>query len=233
MRKIFFVFGLVSILIGCEKDEINYDFPITLISTEYRITSEMKLFTKTGQIMDNLIIDKYLASDSLGYFYSRIDTNLQLGAPDTIIYEYQDTVLFSEPGLWGKRIPKNNGSYIYFYLTDTLIGFKFTMQQNSEFKDIISQIGIHKPYYEDFGPSTGFSPSSMYQRVFDAKIAIGSPNKLEFPLLTYRLSRTKDNYRAGLGRTNYNNVFDSNVINLLESGDTLAIQEAKIIYTAL
>jgi hypothetical protein len=232
MRKIISVFGLLTIIFGCEKDEINYNFPITLISTEYKIISELKLFTKTGQIMDNLIIDKYLASNRLGYFYSRIDTNLQLGAPDTIIYEYQDTVLFSEPGLWGKRIPKNNGNYIYFYLTDTLIGNK-TMQQESELKDIINQIGIQKPYFEDYGPSTGLPPFTRFQRVFDAKIAKGSPNKLEFPLLTYLLSRTKDNYRTGFGIKNYNNVFDSNVINLLESGDTLAIQEAKIIYTSL
>jgi hypothetical protein len=231
-KGLIITFGLLLILISCEKEAINYAFPITLISTEYQVTSELKLFTKSGQITDKLIIDNYLALDSQRYFYSCLDTVLILDHYDTLIYLYQDTVLFSEPGLWGKRIPKKEGAYIYFYLTDTLIGYK-TIFQNSELKDIFNQIGLHKPFYEDFGPSIGYPHSRMFQREFNAKIAKGTPVSLEFPLLSYKLTRTNDYYRAGSSRKNYNNIFDINVLNLLESSDTLAIQEAKIIYKAI
>ncbi len=231
MRRVFLVFGLLTLLFGCKKDEIDYNFPIVLISTEYKITSELKLYTKSGQITDDLVISNYLASDTFGMFYSRIDTTLEIIYADTVIYEYHDTVLFSDPGLWGKRIPENTGDYIFFYLTDTLIGFKST-HENSALQNVINQIGIHKPYYGDYPPNF-YPPSTIYQRVYNAKIAKGTPRRLEFPLLTYKLSRVRDNYRAGEGRMNYNNVFDNNVINLLESGDTLAIQEAKIVYKAL
>jgi hypothetical protein len=231
MRRLIYIVGLLLINVSCEKEAPNFNFPITLLPTEYIVTSELKLFTKSGLINDRLIIDNYLAADSLGFFHSKIDTIIKTDSHDTLIYKNQDTVLFSEPGLWGIRTPKKEQNYIYFYLTDTLPSY-MTVEQCSELKDIINQIGIYKPFYKEYG-SDYMDCFLKTLRVYDARLAKGTPNYLEFPLLTYRLTRTKDNYKAGISRKNYNNVFDMNVLNLLESGDTLAIQEAKIIYKAI
>ena len=224
-NSIFFL-GLMFLATGCEKEETKYDYPIKLFSTNFTITSGLKIYTKHGQVTDRSIISKYLAFDNNQYFYSNTDTIIQTNNADTIIFEHRDTVIFSEQGLWGKRVTKQEGRYMYFYLTDTLIGFK---GQDSDLSELINQIGIYKPFYEDIEP-WGDPPS--FQRVFDAKIAKGTPSLLEFPLLAYKIIRNTGRSKIEISRKNYNNIFDSTVIDLLETGDTLSIQESKITFKA-
>jgi hypothetical protein len=225
MKKIYFLFFLI-ISFGCEKEvpEI-FSYPSILISREYKIMTEVKLFTKRGQINDKTVIGNYLNKVAPGIFYQNKDAFVPINKPDTLNYYSTDTVLFSIPGIWGKRVAKQEGSYLFFYMPDTLIGFK-SLQQDSEFKSIINGIGIYKPYYNDL-----HFYGSIYQEVFNAFIARGNPNRLEFPQITYRITRRGNNsYYAGYSSKNYNNVFDPNVLKLLQEGDTLAIQEAKIVY---
>ena len=88
----------------------------------------------------------------------------------------------------------------------------------------------HLNHYRDAcgSPSPGSCP---LQEVYDAFIATGSRQKLEFPLLTYKITRSINSYHIGLARKNYNNLFDNSVINLLQDGDMLTIHTSKIIYT--
>jgi hypothetical protein len=67
--------------------------------------------------------------------------------------------------------------------------------------------------------------------VYDAFIATGSIQQLEFPLLTYKLSRNTNLSHVQVTRGNYNNLFNLSVLSLLQDGDTLAIQTSKTVYS--
>ena len=223
MKKIYLLFLIAAF--GCEKETIEVvNYPAVLVAREYHVLTDVKLFTKTGQITDKAIISSYLKKDTQGYFYKNKDSHVPINKPDTVIYQSKDTVLFSSPGDWGIRVPKQVGDYIHFSMTDTLAGFKSLMEEGPLVK-IIRQIGLFKPYYEDIGPS-----NYGYQRVFSAFVAKGNPRRLEFPELTYLVTRRWDNTYNSVSMKNYNNVLDPDVVNLLRDGDTLAIQEAKIVY---
>lgn len=177
MKKLFYLCLLVTVF-GCEKetnDIINY--PSILVANEYQVLSDVKLFTRKGQITDNTVINSYLAKDTSGIFYQNKTSYFSKPKTDTLLYQTRDTVIFSLPGEWGKRLPKQVGDYIYFCMPDTLIGFK-TLQQEGPFNEIIRQIGLFKPYYEEV------AIGSNYQRVFDAFVAKGNAEKLEFPYIT-------------------------------------------------
>ncbi|RYE27427.1 MAG: hypothetical protein EOP48_34465 [Sphingobacteriales bacterium] len=73
-------------------------------------------------------------------------------------------------------------------------------------------------------------PACTSEWVYDAYVATGTTNRLEFPLLTYKITRRINGIFTGLALQNYNNIFDPTVLSLLQDGDTLAIQTAKRIY---
>jgi hypothetical protein len=222
MKNSILLVGFLLAVSSCSKD--TYDYPVRLISRDCIIVSEVALFTTDGQISDTAVINNYIRKNNL-VFYSKTGTHAPLIRVDTIEYESKDAVQFLGQGFWGKRVPKQVGAYIYFYMQDTIAGYK-TIFQTSVFKDIVNNIGIWKPYYKDLPPSAG----GDLQYVFDAYIAKGNPYRLEFPEITYRITRDIYGIKADMTYSNYNNIFDRSVTEFLLEGDTMAIQEAKIIY---
>ena len=235
MKQLLFSILIILILFSCKKSNSDLLKPSYVVSNYYQVLTYPKLYTNTGEITDRTIIEHYL--NDLGlirihYFYLQADTIIK-AQPDTINFRSGDTVIFSQPGLFGKRIVKQNGLYKYFYMTDTLI-------ENSRYPGdldyIDGNIGVFKPYHENFCNSPAcYSP---YAYVYDAFIASGEWGKLEFPLLTYYMTRNRTvngiKYSfpvSTAAKQNYNNVLDNSVLSLLQDTDTLAIQTLKRVYT--
>jgi hypothetical protein len=223
MKKIVIAIAFIAIVFSCKKNEQYHPM---LVSSKYQVTTYPKMYTKFGELTDKAIIAKYVTTSTDNYFYLNADTIITI-PPDTVTYKTGDTVVFSSNTIWGTRLAIQNGQYTYFYMIDTLIGYK-TIENPLD--NIASKIGTFKPYYRDAcgSPSSGSCP---LQEVYDAFIATGSRQRLEFPLLTYKITRSINSYHTGLARKNYNNTFDNSVSNLLQDGDTLAIQTSKRIYT--
>jgi hypothetical protein len=74
------------------------------------------------------------------------------------------------------------------------------------------------------------SSTCFTQWIYDAYIATGSTDVLELPFLTYKITRSANGSNSGLASKNYNNIFDKTVLNLLQEGDTIAVQSAKYIF---
>jgi hypothetical protein len=227
MKKSLTAIAFLSILISCKKED-QQQYPFMLISSRYQVTSYPKVYTRLGEITNRAVADAYLRlpSRNQNHFYFTADTTISIVFSDTITYLSRDTVLFPHlPREWGTRIPKQQGELIYFYMTDTLPGFKIAENPLSA---IEKEISIFKPYKLDICFNTGICP---YQEVYDAFIATGSLQQLEFPLLTYKLTRNTNRSHAEATRWNYNNLFNLSVLNLLQDGDTLAIQTSKTVYS--
>lgn len=227
IRKSFIPIILIVVVFSCKKsDELLLQYPEKLSLTSHQVLTFPKVYTKYGEITDKTVIENYINTGTPGYFYDNIDTVIVPSA-DTITYKTRDTVLIALPGVFGIRVVKQSGQYIYLYLTDTLLAYK---AMDNVLNNIVNNIGVFKPYYRDGCPS-GFPCS--YQWVYDAFIATGSQQQLEFPLLTYKITRSINGSYNGIARKDYNNVFDNSVLNLLQDGDTLAIQTAKETYVRI
>lgn len=226
MRKSLITVALIVVVFSCKKNDVLLTYPARLSLTRHQVLTHPKVYTKYGEITDKSVIENYINTGTSGYFYDNIDTVI-VPSHDTITYKSSDTVLIALPGAFGIRVVKRNGQYIYLYLTDTLLAYK---AMDNVLNNIANNIGVFKPYYRDGCPS-GFPCS--YQWVYDAFIATGSQQQLDFPLLTYKITRSINGTSSGLARTDYNNVFDNAVLNLLKDGDTLAIQTAKETYVRI
>ena len=150
MKQTLIIITLISVSFFCKK-KVNYpdntDYPARLISTQYQVVTSPKVYTKSGEITDEATIANYINASTTNYFY--MNSNATITAPnDTITYISRDSVVFSTDN-WGTRIAKPNGQYIYFYMSDTLMGYK---RMNNVLNNIAENIGIVKPYYKDACP---------------------------------------------------------------------------------
>jgi hypothetical protein len=234
------VLGVLVVLfsiVGCEKeDSQELSYPYSLVLKDYKLTSEVKLFSKFGEIKNKFVIQHYFAQDKYRnhYFYSNVDTIFKLEYADTLTYKSPDTLLFPEPGLWGKRIFKKVDDYMFFYLTDTLNGAMGSGVRNIDFENVIQNICLYKFYLKNTAfPS--YNGGISASRVYDARIAKGTPYRLEFPSLSYTVTHRPlgRSYASSAGYSNINNIFDSNVLKLLKDGDTLAVQTSLKTYVKI
>ena len=234
MKAKLFSLIFITLLISCEKQEIIFDYPITLISEEIQVLSEIKVYTMNGEIVNTDVINEFIKYDTRDYFFVNSDTIVKIKQHDTITYQDKDTVIFYEHGLQNplnsqiKRTPKKEGDYILFNLIDTLI----VTGSEDYSESILHQIGIFKPYIDCYTVPFYYGGGS-HCKYLNTKVAQGNPNKLEFPNLVIMLRTFQTRSFSFYMQRDFNNIFDKNVINLLEYGDTLAIQEIKTIYAKI
>lgn len=230
----------IIILFSCNKEENQFAFPIVLISTDFKVVSDVRLFTFKGEIKDTSIINKYLSVCDSSVFSINKNLTIPVANRDSIIYLTTDTLLFSKK--WSesynkldKRIQKRNDGYLYFYKKDTTYLVKeksFFPSNNDEIDKIIYNLGIYKPVcaIQDLPEKFGYAYVVKY---LGAYIAKGSYSKLEFPFLSYRFTRGVIGFPGifySRSAQLYNNKFDPNVISLMKDGDTLAIKESLVVY---
>lgn len=239
MKNLFFLFIISSVLFACGSDDTPeaepvFDYPVTLRATGYEIKSKIRMYTPNGEVKNQAFINDYVnrppvpetmpADNTL--FYIDTNTLVDVSKFGLLNYTHKDTILFDDPEPWNKRIVKKENGYNYFYMRDTLT----TLSQqgsNEHLNTIMDNIGTYKPYRKPF--MLGGEP--LYWRYYDARIAKGNPNKLEFPNLIYKISTKNNSGYSYTSTKHYNNIFDPSVLNLLQPGDTLLVQEVNIIYT--
>lgn len=227
MRLLLIGLILTAIFISCRK---NGSYPAQLISTKFEITSLPRVYSRQGEVTDKLVAENYVKAWAGNYFFFKADTTINTPA-DTIRFETKDTLVFPHlQGLWGKRVVKSNGQYLLFCLPDTLAWYK---RIDNVLYSIADNIGIVKPFHKDACPYIGANGPCTTEWVYDAYIATGSKDRLEFPLLTYKITRTITGSASGVAAQNYNNVFDPLVLSSLQDGDTLAIQTGRRVYTRI
>ena len=218
------VVALFTILISCKK---NGAYPAQLVATKYELTSLPKVYCKFGEVTDKSIVENYVKSWAGSYFSFNIDTTIQF-PPDTIVFEERDRVVFPAGSLVDKRVVRSIGQYLFFYMSDTITLLK---RPDNVLYAITDKIGIVKPFRKDACPYyIGANGSCNYEQVYDAYIATGSSSRLEFPMMAYKITRRQTGYATGVASSAYNNVFDPTVLNLLQDGDTIAIQNARRTY---
>jgi len=239
MKNYYYCLIFITILFSCNKEENQLSFPIILVSTDFKVVSDVRLFTFKGEIKDTSVINKYLSVCDSSVFPINKDLSIPVTNRDSIIYLTADTILFSK--IWtesynklDKRIQKRNDGYLYFYKKDTTYLVKEKGDtDNAEIDNIIFNLGIYKPVKEiqDLPHNFGYTYMVKYLRAYIAK---GSYSKLEFPYISYRFTRGIIGFPGGMfySRSSqlYNNKFDPNVINLMKEGDTLAIKESLFVY---
>lgn len=237
MRHILYFLTLLVILSACKKDrptpvepipiEDTITYPVKLAGGIYRPISRPQLFTKNGEITNLGLIEKYAKLGTTDWFLT--DLTVTFPWRDTVKYISKDTVILPFPRLWDKRIVKKVGDYTYLYMLDTVVGGG-KESKSGEISEIVNKIGVHKPYYR--AACTAWVTDCGYIQTYLAAVVTGNANQLTFPYLSIRITRQRANLRQGyLGGVN--NVFEKEVLKLLQDGDTLLIQRHQVVYTRI
>ena len=71
---------------GCNREAVGPDYPITYVSGEYRIVTDVRLFSYEGEVMERDIIDKYLEQLDTWVFHRTGDTVMPPRFNNTIVY---------------------------------------------------------------------------------------------------------------------------------------------------
>ena len=225
MKLSLLIILLILTLSTCTKND-DFGFTSYLTSTKVKVTSYPRVFTKAGEITNKTVIDIYINNWSGNIFFLTSDTILTVPR-DTIAFKSKDTILFPTLGyLWGKRVIKQNGNYLFLYMTDT---FPIATRFPNVLNNIADNIGIAKPYYGNC--NSPFGGPCSFVMLYDAFVAQGNRTILELPLLTYKITRRINNLNAGIAIQFSKNVFDPSVLSILEVGDTLAIQTGMLTYS--
>lgn len=211
---------------ACSDNDANQftdTYPSTLVSTNYKITGGVKLYSKYGLITNQSAINNWRNNDDTGYFYwDHYDTvSWGLGLQVTLLD--RDTILYNEGFANEKRIIREEQGYKFFYRKDTIS----LMFQNSRLSEMAFNIGISKPYHR-----TVEAPGlpNRITSFSDALIAKGNTKILKFPILAFKITGSPALGGSFYGEKYTRNAFDKNFINLMQDGDTLAIQESVLTF---
>jgi hypothetical protein len=229
MNKAYFLFLINSILIlsSCQKEEneIPLDYPSTFTSRRFESSSKVRLFTASGEITSSEIIHRF--SRRLGENYLHTDgISIPATSPDTIR-------LSSANSAWIKQ----GNAFQEFLLTRNKEALQFTPKDTAKIldggglgRDLVTAIGKYKPIYHKVKPVPLVSGYGDLHEIIIGKYArINNAHQIEFPFLNYVFIR-KTQFSGALFKYSFNNQFDESSLQLLKSGDTLAVQEFKLIY---
>ncbi|MDJ1469024.1 hypothetical protein [Xanthocytophaga flava] len=213
---------IVLLIWSCKKDnEPIFPYPSIYHATRSEITSDVRLFTKQGEIKDQMVITDFMKR------YNTAWTTII--APKSETVTYQDTVkILTKDNVQGPFYLKDaylqfNENIIYIISRDT--GYS----DLNEFYESNVVFGKYKPIYEKkvyYSPSTGVNP-----RVFTIPInyAEYTSEQLKFLTLSYMVKRGTGAYYSTYG-SRYNNSFDPTSYKALLADDTLVVQESNIVY---
>jgi len=230
MKKVLILSSFVVLLFfSCKKDEIEVvDNSGTYTFQKVEIGS-IKLYSKSGEIKDLKTIIMFLnVHDSSNlWFIQKLDSNITLGTvPKITIKQNNQVKLSSEWGDTATYIIKDyNGIQCFESIDTTSYYFQggssyVTSKQTSMF--------LYKPIYSE----TIYFPGAHQIKTKSCKYLFLSKNKIAYPILTYfYFWSTPQNERHGYNCVSgLNNVFNEEYIKVLNSTDTIAVQQRNYIF---
>ncbi|RZJ52768.1 MAG: hypothetical protein EOO44_10755 [Flavobacterium sp.] len=230
MNKTYLVFFFALFIVGCNNDdkdvkdeEITY--PSTLELTQYEITENVRIFTKDGEVKDQKVINKFI-NEGFGHnIFQPKGYSSNFEKANVINYKSQDSAVFNWGTFKEKLAVKKVGNEIYFSPKDTVTFFT----NEESLLSFIGQMGKYKPYYKfTFVPA---NPPGHVVKRYSSFVASGNANKLTFNCMSYSVILQRNMMVYGMSENIiYNNGFDNNVLSQLRNGDTLALQNTKLIF---
>lgn len=219
------------LFIACENnDEFVNSYPSTLILTKYETLDNVRVFVKNGEIKDANVINNFLKDDfENNIFRSKIGVELVNDVETEIFYKSKDSASFSWEHRFGKKIPKKIGDEIFFFDKDTL-RYVEPNTNDGAVGNLINQMGIYKSFRQVTPLSFG---NGAVVKKYGAYIATGNTDKLEFLTMSFKLKVSHVGEYVISSNFVFNKGFDKNVISLLKVGDTLAVQNNKLIFEKL
>jgi hypothetical protein len=192
-------------LCACNKEN-DIDFPITLYAHELSQVSDIRFFVGKEEIHDASIIRNF-AGDS-EYFKLPTDEDIQL-SNESLYFLSEDSVLFGT--LTTEFSVKRNANRFLFH--------------SSTMVPVNSEEDMPRPLLKYTGELVPIPSTTGYQYLTsEVRVGYGSYENLELNFLSYKYRKSSFQCLSGI----LFNEFNEDAINILQSGDTLAIQEYRI-----
>ncbi len=227
------LFGLVA----CEKDkdEVVLQYPATYHSIQYRTSSQVRLFSREGEIVDWQVIDRFVEKNG-GQFL------LPYNFMQNISPAEADSVhIISASAAKGKRVYnyswqnysiRKSGELVEFISTDTST-LVWTPKEEAMLRKLQQGFYRHDYAYRKEQPLPTATGYSTMLKVVEKQVAYLKSDQLHFPLLNYLLVNTNPGYGGNrYSRSNiYNELKSQPDYSQLSQNDTLALQAYELIYT--
>jgi hypothetical protein len=233
MNKFFLGIFLMLFLVACSSDnnenetEDVFSYPTTLKLMQYEILENVRVFTKSGEIKDENVIKCFITNGGKepNLFESK-GRSLSIESESLINYKTKDSVEFDWGYLKQKLSVKEVGKEIYFYPKDTLVYYDINQ---GVLDDFVFKMGNYKPYYKTVTIPGTFP--TVVASLYAAVVATGNLNALTFNTMSYKTIRSKNmQIYEQSQRFVLNNGFDKNVLALLNAGDTIAVQNTRMVF---
>jgi hypothetical protein len=223
MKKLLSILFILLTCFSCEKEEYSYSGWYVSQSTEM---SAIRLFTVNGEITNANLVNAYLDRTENGNLYREINNPPDVVGKYWVVFENEKadfSVSFFKL-LPLERNVKRKGKYIY--LEETEISTVYNITDESFENRIIT----HFPLYSITTPlpaSSGFTSKTDFKHCIYLE---GKRTEIVFPLMAYvykkHIPGGEYNYKTS---SSFNNEFNKGVVGHLSPGDTLAVQETRII----
>lgn len=224
MKNLSLLLAALLVLAACEKVEapLQLEYPSLYRGVRFENTTSVRLFTQSGEITDGGLINRFSERFGENFLYPN-SLSTQPAQADSIRLLTATDAQIKEGNSFKNHILIINGRDLSFVPLDTA-----RAQGGSEYEfNLHNAIGVRKPAYQKRnqvpGPG-GFI--TVYDLVVE-KFATATPEQLDFLVINYVLSRGGGLNRS-VRKVSFNNQFDMDAHKLLQTGDTLAVQEFKL-----
>jgi len=230
-------------LVSCKKNNSETPddvYPSVFSARHRKITSYVKVYTKSGELTDQKILSKYLEKDYEDFF--RESPGLMKAEPDTIIYLSADSLKIVLDGhsslsnigpsntIKPSQIFKIRKDGDYLFYSDSKYLPLLSSVADSVINKGVERFFKHKPFKLEQPPIFGMPYGSVYYYPY---VAFKSGDELKFPFISLKLSqsRTVSGFisKSEVGIT-INNEFNESMLGTLQVGDTLAVQTSELIF---
>jgi len=214
---------LVSLIVSCNKSNDDEN------CREYKYHSIdnglIRMFTKTGEVNDQLVINKFIKSFNDNYqgstfphndteYYKTFEVNFN------IISKTKAQVIYNQSKIVDAKINYIDGvAYIAENDTLQIPGKLYKCGQLKCMPEVISEIIIP------------FSVGGVITKILRTNYVIFENNELHIPIISFIEKKYSDNKLIWKSHgMNYQNIFDQNYLKSKEFSDTIVIEERNIIY---
>lgn len=224
MNKIYlFLFSLL-VLTACSKDGDmpRMDYPANFKYKQINNSSPVRMFTRNGEVKDQQLIRKFISNQNHGWYH-----------PDGLSSEISDEGTFTLQSKSAATYVNGNVVRDYdmayangvFTFTSTVEGTLLYNSSGEYGRTLYIAICKYKPLMYDrqvLAPNTGYTYSYKTKAQKFAKL---ENDKLQFPFMIYTLKAYSGPGAYSTSTFAHDNAFDESGISVLNSNDTLVVQE--------